>query len=95
MTDRIFSHFRPFFALLNHNFDKMKKKKKHSRYYHFIHESINESHIMYVSGLTMNILRVGNKSFVQRGFFRNSAGDLFPTLGFPGGLYIFCNFVTL
>ena len=41
----------------------------------------------------MNILRVGDKSLVQRGFFRTSAGDLLPALRFLGGLYNFCNFV--
>ena len=43
----------------------------------------------------MNILRMGNKSPVQRGFFTNSVGDLLPTLGFLGGLNNFCNFVIL
>ena len=43
----------------------------------------------------MNILRVDNKSPVQRGFFTNSVGDLLPTLGFLGGLNNFCNFVIL
>ena len=36
----------------------------------------------------MNILHAGDKSPVQRGFFTNSTGDLVPTLGFLGGLYI-------
>ena len=36
---------------------------------------------------------LGNKSPVQRGLFRNSAGDLLPTLDFLGGLYNFCNLV--
>ena len=45
------------------------------------------------AGLSMNILCVGNKSLVQRGFFKNSTGDLLPVLKFLGGLYNFCNFV--
>ena len=44
------------------------------------------------SGLSMNILREGDKSPVQKGFFTNSAGDVLPVLGFLGGLYNFCNF---
>ena len=43
----------------------------------------------------MNILRTGDKSPVQRGFFTNSAGDLLPALGFLGGLYNFCSFVII
>ena len=39
----------------------------------------------------MNILSVGDKSPMQRGFFTNSMGDLLSTLGFLGGLYNFCN----
>ena len=45
------------------------------------------------SGLSMNILRAGDKSPVQRGFFTNSAGDLLPALGFLGGLHNFCNYI--
>ena len=45
------------------------------------------------SGLSMNILRAGDKSRVQRIFFTNSAGDLLPAQGFLGGLYNFCNFL--
>ena len=41
----------------------------------------------------MNILRAGDKSPVQRGFFTNSAGDLLPALGFLGGLHNFCNYI--
>ena len=48
---------------------------------------------LYFSGLSMNILRTGNKSPVQRGFSKNGMGDLSPTLRFLGGLYNFCNFV--
>ena len=44
------------------------------------------------SGLSMNILCACDKSPVQRVFFKNSAGDLLPALGFLGGLY---NFVIL
>ena len=43
----------------------------------------------------MNILRTGDKSPVQRGFFTNSAGDLLPALGFLGRLYDFCNLVII
>ena len=43
------------------------------------------------AGLSMNILCVGDKSPVQRGFFTNSMG----TLGSLGGLYNFCNFVVI
>ena len=41
----------------------------------------------------MNILSVGDKSLVEKGFFLNSTADLLPALGFPGGLYNFCNFI--
>ena len=41
----------------------------------------------------MNILHMGNKSPVQRGYFKNSAGDLLSALRFPGKLYNFCIFV--
>ena len=44
------------------------------------------------SGLSMNILRAGDKSPVQKGFLTNSAGDVLPVLGSLGGLYNFCNF---
>ena len=47
------------------------------------------------TGLSMNILYVGDKLPVQRGFFKNSAGDLLLALGFLGGLYNFCNFVII
>ena len=43
----------------------------------------------------MNILRAGDKLPVQRGFFRNNAGNLLPSLGLLGGLYNFCNFVII
>ena len=45
---------------------------------------------MITTGLSMNILHAGNKLFMQRGFFKNSAGRLFPTLSFLGGLHNFC-----
>ena len=45
------------------------------------------------AGLSINILRTGDKSTVQRGFFTNSAGDSLPALGFLGGLYNFLNFL--
>ena len=43
----------------------------------------------------MNILRAGDKSTLQRGFFANSADDLLPALGFRDGLYNFCNFLII
>ena len=43
----------------------------------------------------MNILCMSNKSPVQKVFFKNSTGDLLPTLRFLGGLYNFCNFVII
>ena len=46
-----------------------------------------------LTGLPMNILRAGDKSPVQRGFFKNNADDLLPTLRFLGGLYNFCNYI--
>ena len=47
------------------------------------------------SGLSMNMLCMGNKLPVQRGFFTNSTGNLLPALGFLDGLYNFCNFVII
>ena len=47
------------------------------------------------SGLSMNILHVGDKSPVQRGFFANSTGDLLPALEFLGGLYNLWDFVII
>ena len=41
----------------------------------------------------MNVLHMGDKSPMQKGFFENSTGDLLPALTFLGGLYNFCNFV--
>ena len=41
----------------------------------------------------MNILRAGDKSPAQRGFFKNSAGDLLPALRLLGGLCNFCNYI--
>ena len=35
----------------------------------------------------MNILCVGDKLPMQRGFFKNNAGDLLPALSFLGRLY--------
>ena len=46
------------------------------------------------TGLSMNILRAGDKSPVQKRFFENSGGDVLPALRFLGGLYNFCNYVT-
>ena len=50
---------------------------------------------LYSSGLSMNILRPGDKWPAQKGFFTKRAGDLLPALGFMGGLYNFCNFVII
>ena len=47
------------------------------------------------TGLSMNILRAGDKLPAQRGFFKNGAGDLLPTLRFQGGVYNFCNFIII
>ena len=41
----------------------------------------------------MNILCVGDKSPMQKGFSKNGVGDLLPALRFVGRLYNFCNFV--
>ena len=43
----------------------------------------------------MSILGTGDQSPVQRGSFKNSAGDLLPALSLLGGLYNFCNFVII
>ena len=51
--------------------------------------------LLLISGLSMNILCMCNKSPMQTGFFTNNAVDLLPTLGFLGGLYNFCNFVII
>ena len=42
-----------------------------------------------IASLTMNILCTGDKSAVQRDFFKNNAGDLLPALKFLGGLHNF------
>ena len=47
------------------------------------------------TGLSVNILRGGDKSPVQKHFFKNSIGDLLPGLRFLGGLYNFCNFAII
>ena len=43
----------------------------------------------------MNILCIGNKSPIQRGFFKNSAGDLLLAQRFLGRLYNVCKFVII
>ena len=43
----------------------------------------------------MNILGADDRSPVQRGFFKNSEGDLLHALMFLGGLYNFYNFVII
>ena len=44
-----------------------------------------------MTGLSMNILHMGDKLPMQQGFFTNSTRDLLPALDFLGGLYNFCN----
>ena len=44
------------------------------------------------AGLSMDILRAGNKLPAQRGFFKNSVGDLLPALRFLAGLCNFCDY---
>ena len=41
------------------------------------------------------IRQLFDKLPLQRGFFRNSAGDLVPALMFLNRLYNFCNFVIM
>ena len=43
----------------------------------------------------MNILHAGDKLSVQRGFYKDIAGDLLPALRFLGGWLSFCNFVII
>ena len=47
------------------------------------------------SGLSMNILRGGDKLPMQEHFFKNSTCDLLTALKFLGRLYDFCNFVII
>ena len=54
-----------------------------------------QDHLKDVSGLSMNILHVVDKSLMQERFFKNSTGDLLPALRFLDGLYNFCNFVII
>ena len=44
-----------------------------------INKSKSSEHYPDTSGLSMNILRMGDKSLVQRDFFTNSMGDLLLT----------------
>ena len=46
-------------------------------------------------GLSMNILHAGNRSPVQRGFFKNGAGNLLLALRFLDRLYNSGNFVII
>ena len=45
------------------------------------------------TGLLINITCTGDTSPEQRGFFKNSAGNLLPALRFLGRLYNFCYFL--
>ena len=47
---------------------------------------------MAVTGLSMNILWKDNRSPAQKGFFKNSAGNLLPALRFQGELYNLGNY---
>ena len=64
----------------------------HMQYNYLQHNSFNQLkyrfHVL-ITGLSMNILRTGNKLPVQRGFIKNNA------LRFLGELYNFCNFVII
>ena len=71
------------------------KRFLHGCWQIFHKSSARRDDFMTITGFSMNILCVGDKSPVQRGFFTNSAGDLLPTPGFQGGLYNFCNFVII
>ena len=51
--------------------------------------------VLIYSGFSMNILLVGNKSPMQKGFFTYSVGNLLPAVWFLCGLYNFCNFVII
>ena len=82
MTDRIFSHFGPFFALLppnnpeNQNFEKMKKMPGDIIISHKC--SINDNHMMYNSW-DMKCDRRQNKLFIKWNisflFFSNAANS--------------------
>ena len=54
----------------------MPNKSNHGNVIWFSHNFSRE--IMYCPGLSMNIFRVGDKSPVQVGFFKNSAADVLP-----------------
>ena len=49
----------------------------------------------HLADLSMNILCLGDKSPIQRGFFKNKTSRLVPALRFLVGLYKFCNFVIM
>ena len=55
--------------------------------------TIDTTTSLIVPGLSMNILRVGDKSPTQGDFFKNSAGNLLPTLRFLGRVCNFCNYI--
>ena len=45
----------------------------------------------HITGISMNILQAGSKSPMQRGFFKNSAGNKLTALRLLGKLHNFCN----
>ena len=49
----------------------------------------------HTAGLSMNILCVGDKLPMEEHLFKNTTGNLLPTLRFLGGLYNFRNFVII
>ena len=53
-----------------------------------------KSYKIMVTGLSKNTFCMGNKSLVQRGFFKISVSDLLPALRFLSKLYNICNFVS-
>ena len=58
-------------------------------------EEISKASLPVNVGHSMNILCAGDKSPVQRGFFKNGAGDLLPAARFLGGLYNFYHFIII
>ena len=83
-------HCVSLFCVLSKVFEKL----LNNRFVNYLQKCDLLSDFQYgFTGLSINILHVGDKSPMQRGFFNNSAGDLLPTSSFLGGLYNFCIFV--